>query len=280
MDTPIDRNAIQHSLPLGGFTVSTLLAGTRTVADDPQKTFGTNVRAEDFATVARDAFLPADRWQSYFTPVLVSTPQGRVLFDTGLSADGLLRALTAAGHTPDDIDTVVLTHMHGDHVNGLMTDDGPTFPNARHVAGRVEFDAWSQMESETFEAKVRPLAERMTFVEGGDAVVQGITALEAFGHTPGHMAFRLDSEGEELLMMVDTANHHVFSLAHPDWEVSFDMDKAAAAATRRRIVGMAAAEKLPVIGYHMPFPATGFVEARGDGFRWVPATDQFRIAAG
>ena len=107
----------------------------------------------------------------------------------------------------------------------------------------------------------------------GDDVVSGITAVAAYGHTPGHMGYRLESGDERLLVAADFANHYVWSLAYPDWEVRFDMDEAAAAATRKRVLDMLAAERMPFIGYHMPFPATGFVEARPDGeYRYVPTS--------
>jgi glyoxylase-like metal-dependent hydrolase (beta-lactamase superfamily II) len=87
----------------------------------------------------------------------------------------------------------------------------------------------------------------------------------------------IESEGKNLLLMADLANHYVWSLAHPDWEVRFDMDKAAAAATRRKVLGMLAADRVPMIGYHMPFPALGYVETRGDGFHYVPASYQMML---
>ena len=99
--------------------------------------------------------------------------------------------------------------------------------------------------------------------------------MDAPGHTPGHMAFMLESGGAQMLLMADAANHYVWSLAYPDWEVSFDADKAAAAATRRMLLGMAATDRIPLIGYHMPFPAAGYVEARGEGFHYVPVSYQF-----
>ena len=88
------------------------------------------------------------------------------------------------------------------------------------------------------------------------------------------MAYRLESGGKQLLLMADMANHHVWSLAYPDWEVRFDMDKEAAAATRRRVLDMVATDRIPLIGYHMPFPGMGFVETRGDGFHYVPHSYQ------
>ena len=118
------------------------------------------------------------------------------------------------------------------------------------------------------------MAEKMTFVEDGGEVASGITAMAAFGHTPGHMTYMLDSGDQQLLLTADLANHYVWSFAHPEWEVRFDMDKAAATASRRRILDMLSATRTPMIGYHMPFPAAGFVETRGEGFRFVPVSYQ------
>lgn len=117
----------------------------------------------------------------------------------------------------------------------------------------------------------------MSFVKDGDSPVSGITAMAAFGHTPGHMAYHLESGSDRLLIMADTANHYVWSLAYPDWEVSFDVDKAAAAATRRKLLDMVAADRIPLVGYHMPFPGLGYVEARENGFRFVPETYQMML---
>jgi glyoxylase-like metal-dependent hydrolase (beta-lactamase superfamily II) len=201
-----------------------------------------------------------------------------VLFDTGLGAEGTLAALSAAGVTPDQISTVVLTHMHGDHIGGLLGEGSvPAFPNAAYVTGAIEHNHWSGQANEGFDANVRPLSEKMTFLDDGGSAAPGITAMLAAGHTPGHMVYMVESEGQRLVITADTANHHVWSLANPDWEVRFDADKAAAAATRRAVFGMIAAEKIPFLGYHMPFPAIGFVETAGDGFRYVPASYQFMM---
>lgn len=267
-----------HRFRLGGFEVTTLLAGTRTT-DKPQETFGLNVTPEEFAEVSAANFIPADRSQNFFTPTLVNTGAELVLFDTGLNAEGITAALAAAGHTPDQVDVVVLTHMHGDHIGGLMTEAGPTFAKARYIAGSVEHNHWSGTDNEGFAKNVKPLTERTTMLDDGGTVAPGITAMAAFGHSPGHMTFLLDSEGRQLLLTADTANHYVWSLAYPDWEVRFDADKPAAAATRRKILGMLAADRIPFIGYHMPFPAVGYVEARGDGFRHVPASYQLMLEA-
>lgn len=258
---------------LGAFDVTTLLAGNRTVGN-PQEIFGTNATAEEFAAAAAAAFIPADKAQFYFTPTIVNTGAELVLFDTGLSPEGIVGALAAAGYSPEQVDVVVLTHMHGDHIGGLSGDTGATFPNARYVTGAAEHNHWMAAADENFDAKVKPLSDKMTMIENGGAVATGITGLDAFGHTPGHMVYRLESEGQSLAITADTANHFVWSLAHPDWEVRFDADKAAAAAARKSVFGMVASDRIPFIGYHMPFPALGYVEAAGDGFHYVPASYQ------
>ena len=263
---------------LGSFEVTTLLAGTRPV-EKPQEIFGTNATPEDFAALASANFIPTEVAQFFFTPTVVNTGAEIVLFDTGLAAEGTLAALTAAGMTPDMVDVVVLTHMHGDHIGGLMGADGttPTFANARYVTGGVEHNYWSGAANEGFDKNVKPLNEKITFLDDGGSVAGGITAMAAFGHSPGHMVYKIESDGQRLAITADTANHYVWSLQKPDWEVRFDTDKPAAAAARKSVFGMIAADRIPFIGYHMPFPGLGYVEPLGDGFRYVPASYQMML---
>lgn len=261
---------------LGGFEVTALLAGTRTV-EKPTEIFGLNTDPAEFNAVSQAAFIPTDKAQFFFTPTVVNTGSELVLFDTGLNAEGITGALAAAGYTPDQIDTVVITHMHGDHIGGLMNEGTATFANAKYVTGAVEHNHWMGAGNEGFDKNVRPLNDQISFLEDGGTVTSGITAVPTYGHTPGHMSFMLDSDGAQLMLIVDLANHYVWSLAYPDWEVKFDMDKAAAAASRRKTLGMLAADRIPFIGYHMPFPALGYAETRDDGFRYVPSSYQMML---
>lgn len=272
------NSTIAKSFQLGDFTVTTLLDGSLP-RDGAQEIFGGGASDEDFARVSADNFISPDVAQFFFTPTLVNTGSELVLFDTGLGQGGIQAALADAGVTPDQINVVVITHMHPDHIGGMTTNDAPTFPNARYVTASPEYDFWAAQEAgnrvgDLVAAKVTPLAEKMSFVEDGGEVASGITAVAAYGHTPGHTVYHLESNGQRLVLTADLANHYVWSFAHPEWEVRFDMDKAAATASRRNVLGMLAADKVPMIGYHMPFPAAGFVENRGDGFRFVPVSYQ------
>lgn len=276
-EAPMMGNSFaQHRrFAMGDFEVTTILGGTVN-REGPQGIFGMNVSEDAFATVSQNNFLSTETTQFYFTPTLVNTGAELVLFDTGLNGAGTVAVIESAGYTADQVDIVVLTHMHGDHIGGLMTDGAPTFPNARYVTGQMEYDHWANAENEGFEMNVRPLADQMTFLGDGNDVVSGITGMAAFGHTLGHMVYRLDSAGKGLMIFADLANHPVWSLARPDWEVRFDADKEAAATSRRNVLGMIAADRIPAIGYHMPFPAVGYVDSgAGDAeFHWVPESGQ------
>lgn len=269
----------QYSFAVGDFEVSTLLAGVRTVDDDPQRIFGLNIDQAEFRSVSEANFIPSDRTQFSFIPTVVRTGRDVVLFDTGLNSRGITSALEQASVVPSEVSIVVLTHMHGDHIGGLTDDAGElTFVNARYITGQVEYDFWAARGDDGFDRKVRPLAEKMTFIGDGGSVTSGISGVAAFGHTPGHMGYMLESGGERLMLIADTANHYVWSLAYPDWEVRFDADKTAAAASRRKILGMAAADRLPIVGYHMPFPGIGYVTPDGPTeFHYVPVTYQLTL---
>ena len=280
-----------YRFQLGNFEVTTLLDGA-IAFDGPHPIFGENQEPEAVAELAQANFLPAEQMENGFTPVMVKTGDSVVLFDTGNApgrpgAGQLVQTMAAAGYTPDMVDIVVITHFHGDHIGGLMTDGAPTYPNARYVTGQVEYDFWTHDDrlsgptenaANLVRANVVPMAEQTAFIDDGDDVVSGITAVAAFGHTPGHMAYHIESEGRRLLLWADTANHFVMSVQRPEWHVRFDMDKEAAIATRKRIFDMANTERLPVTGYHMPFPAVGFVDkTNGGDYRWVQASYQMNL---
>jgi len=277
-----------YRFPLGAFEVTTLLDGAVQL-DGPHPIFGQNVTQEAVAALAHETFLPARRMEIGFTPTLINTGDRLILFDTGNGdigrrpAAGLLgERLAAAGYEPARIDTVVITHFHPDHIGGLIEGGAPVFPNADHVFPAAEYDFWSKADptgriGRLVQAKVVPLAERARMIAPGEAVAPGVEAVKAWGHTPGHTAFHVESAGARLMLIADTANHYVMSVQRPDWHVRFDMDKEAAVATRKQVLGMVAADRIPFIGYHMPMPSVGYLEALERGFRYHAASYQLML---
>ncbi|UUX50337.1 MBL fold metallo-hydrolase [Nisaea acidiphila] len=280
-----------YRFKLGKFEITTVRDGAIQL-DGPHPIFGQNVTQEEVAKLAEENFLSGSRMEISFTPVIVNTGNEVIMFDSG-NGDGrrpnagqLASVLAKAGFTADQIDVVVLTHFHPDHIGGLMEGGQPLFPNARYVTGAAEYDFWSPPEmaegklarvGKLVQSNVVPFAEKMTFLKPGEDVVTGVQAVNSFGHTPGHMAYHFESEGRRLLAWADTTNHYVASLQRPDWHVRFDMDKEAAAASRKKVLDMVAAERIPATGYHMPFPAVGYVEKHGSGYRWIPASYQLNL---
>ncbi|MBD3678488.1 MAG: MBL fold metallo-hydrolase [Rhodobacteraceae bacterium] len=276
----------------GGAQVTTVLEG-RIVRDAVNPPFALEKTEEELAEIGKANNIPGDRFEHVFVPTVINTGGKLVLFDAGFgpkagAANGaghLRSGLAAAGYAPEDIDIVALTHVHPDHILGLLQDGQPAFPKAQMMIGRREFDEWNsganipdqrRQNREMFLTHVAPFAERMTFLEDGDAVAPGITAEAAFGHSLGHMMYRFEGEGRQLLVWGDVTNHYVYSLQYPDSMVGFDDDKDAARVTRNRVLDMVASDGLLVAGHHMPFPSIGYVE-KTSSYRWVPASYQHRL---
>ena len=281
-----------NQFKLGSYKFTVVRDGIN-ISEKPYETYGTNQDTEAVQALLTANFLPADKLLNGYAPVLIDTGSDLILVDTGFGAAGrarglgkLTEGLRVAGYSPEDVTLVALTHLHGDHIGGLMEDGASAFRNARYVIGAAEYDFWSNTAREGTPAEaghkavlanVAPLAERATFIKDGDSFAPGLTAMLAAGHSPGHMVFHAESEGKRMVLTGDTANHYILSLLRPDWEVRFDMDKAQAAATRRKVFDMIATDKIAFLGYHMPFPAVGFVEKQETGYRFVPKTYQFDI---
>jgi glyoxylase-like metal-dependent hydrolase (beta-lactamase superfamily II) len=288
-----------YRFKLGAFEVTTIL-DSFALREGLHPMFGADQTVEAVQELARANRLNATRYEHPFVPTLVDTGRELILFDTGngglsreieafrgrLPPGELVSLLPLAGYRAEDVDIVVITHGHPDHIGGLVDGGAPVFPNARYVFGAAEFDFWKRGENvrearkgnrELFVKRAIPFGEKATFVKPGDDVITGIRAVDAAGHSPGLMAYHLESNGQRLLIWADVTIHYVLSLQRPDWQVDVDDEKDQAVATRHRILDMVASEKIWASGHHMPFPSVGFVEKGPGGFRWVPASYQLNF---
>ena len=192
-------------------------------------------------------------------------------------------ALAAAGVEPDEIGTVLVSHLHPDHVGGLITGDGAArFPNAELVVHGAEVEHWLADEAladapdaakpyfENARKAFAPYAGRMRRHEGGE-VAPGITAVPLPGHTPGHTGFRIASGGQTLLMWTDVVHLPAIQFADPKAGVAFDVDGEQARTTREHVLDEVARERTLIAGSHLEFPALGFVAREETGYRFVPA---------
>ncbi len=283
-----------YQFKLGDFTITNVLEGY-IHREDMHPFTAKNVEAAEVEAVAAEYRLPFPLMEHNFVPSMVDTGDKLIAFDPGFgekkrapTTGWFNELLPEAGYTLDDVDIVVVTHCHPDHIGNLMAGGQPTFPNAEIVFGRTEFDYWVKGENipdfrpptlEMFREVAEPMGERARFIEPGDDVVTGVTAVDAFGHSAGHMAFHIESNGQELMIMSDTVAHYAVSLSHPEWHFAMDDNPEVAAVSRRRLLDQIAAAKMAAIGFHMPFPSVGYIERRGDGFVWLPASYQMNLAS-
>ena len=281
-----------HRFKLGRFECMVVNDGTFAYPH-PSEIFFRNAPKERLEQVLREHDLDPKQWEEYVSPYLslvIYTGQHRVLVDTG--ADGmapttgkLIENLQAGGIGPEEIDVVIVTHGHPDHIGGNIDSEGkPAFKNARYVMWKDEWDFWisrpdlSQMQVDeeikqlllTFARNnLPPIQGQLDLVEQESEIVPGIKAVSAPGHTPGHMAVAISSEGENLLCFSDAAIHPIH-LEQPDWYSVFDLAPEQALASKRRLMERAVVEKALVFGFHFSFPGLGHVIQRGEEWQWRP----------
>jgi glyoxylase-like metal-dependent hydrolase (beta-lactamase superfamily II) len=250
------------------------------------------VRNADLGDVKKamvDAFLPTDVLPITFTTLALKTGGRLVLVDTGNGDSGApttgrwMANFKAAGFDPAQVNTIIISHFHPDHINGLRLKDGTAvFPKAEVMVAAPEWAFWmddGKMAQAPDALKgnfqnVRrvfgPMAKDVKQYEAGKELAPGVTAVAAPGHTPGHTAYAVSSGNGKLLVASDITNHPALFARNPDWQAVFDMDGNQARETRRKMLDIAAAERTQVSFYHAPFPATGHIARAGSGFEFVP----------
>jgi glyoxylase-like metal-dependent hydrolase (beta-lactamase superfamily II) len=278
------------SYKVGDYEVVQLRDGARTFP--MPDAFVVNVSKDKAIEAAAAAYIPDGQVTIPFSPMIISTGSKLVAIDTGnglgafASSKGVVGQarsnMEAAGIDPKQVDIVLISHFHGDHIGGLKNADGsPAYPNAEIKVPAVEAAFWAddsnQSKANGFNkaqfANVKKMMEglKVTPYEANMEVAPGVTSLFTPGHTPGHMSFVVASGSSRILVQSDVTNIPSFFLRYPDWHVMFDNDPETAVATRHKVYDMAATEKMLVTGYHFPFPCVGHVEKDGAGYRLVPA---------
>jgi glyoxylase-like metal-dependent hydrolase (beta-lactamase superfamily II) len=242
-----------------------------------------------------DAFMVPDTLAMPFVPLLVNTGTKLVLIDAGTggqlapTAGTLVANLLAAGVDPKAIDAILISNFHPDHINGLRSKDNDlVFPNAEILVPQGEWTYWMDDASanaapdifKSYFRNVRRIFRDLKSVRPfapETEVAPGITAIAAPGHTPGHCAYAIASGRQSLMALCDTTNHPWLFARHPDWRPILDMDGALAVKTRKRLLDRVATDRLPITGYHFPFPGYGHIIKSGSGYEFVPAMWQTNL---
>ncbi len=256
--------------------------------------FVSNVPKEQVQKTLDALFMERDFYAGPYNPIFLNTGSKLVLVDTGTgeaaltSSNGLngrlLMNMAAAGLSPNDVDMVILTHFHGDHVNGILKADGSlAFPNAEILAPAKEAAFWlddgemnrasSARVKATFQNARRVMTpealKRLRTYEPGKEILSGVSAVETAGHTPGHCSLTVSSGNKSVFVQGDVTHASFLFARNPGWHFMLDIDPVAAEATRRKVYDMLVAERMVVQGFHYPFPSIAHVEKSGDGYREI-----------
>jgi glyoxylase-like metal-dependent hydrolase (beta-lactamase superfamily II) len=267
---------------VGDIEVIQMYDGVWEKAHDPG--FVKNASLDDVKASLKAAGLTDAHVPVTFTVTAVRIGGRLVLFDSGTGAqlaptagnitkNGLWQA---AGIDPAKVDTIVMTHFHGDHISGLMAKDtnAPVFPNATIHVPADEYKFWTTPTVTAGAAKriqaVFPGWKNIRQFEGEAEVVPGVKAVNTYGHTPGHMSYLVSAGGQQVMVLGDVTNIRALNMRNPGWHLAFDGDANLAETNRRKVFDRVVADKIVATGYHWGMPGAGTVEKDGSGYALVP----------
>lgn len=287
-----DRSNPGHfSFKLGAAKLTILTDG---YFQGPVSSLGVNADPAEVEAFLAAHFLPTDLTYSHTNHLYIELGDAKVLVDVGSgnrftpTTGRLLRSFEDAGIDAYAATHVVITHAHPDHIWGVRDDfDEAVLPDAEYFIGRTEHDYWMQEDLVNQVPEVMQQfvlgAQNSINVDGANweltkhdqEIAPGIRVIETPGHTPGHMSIVVESEGQQLIALGDAMSHAYTNFAHPDWFNNFDMDGETTTATRRRLLDMAATDRMAVLGYHFPFPGVGHVKRTETAYQFIPANWTF-----
>jgi glyoxylase-like metal-dependent hydrolase (beta-lactamase superfamily II) len=258
--------------------------------------FVPNVKVDEVKAALRDAFMEPDVFIGPYNPIVLNTGSKLVLIDMGTGeaaynatkglSGQLLTNMAAAGIDRNAIDTIIISHYHGDHINGLLrADNSLAFPNAEILVPAPEHKYWTDAGEESRSPTPRiadifknvhrvienaEVMKRLRTYEWDKEVIPGVLAVGTPGHTPGHTSHIVTSGASKVYVQADVTHAPFLFARHPGWHAFYDHEPIQAEATRRKVYDMLSAEKMTVQGFHYPFPSVAHVEKTATGYQEIP----------